>query len=137
MPMTIHTASVDEAVKLDSQPKTVLAPLSSDMYARNMKALWNTTHKYGMPQREVFRKKEGARPSSASAYSDREPCSRPWLPADHAEVTTTALMMLGRARTPAFCAAMTNGDCAASPVDVSSRGSLDGTISPTTKSERM
>lgn len=67
MPITIHTASVDEAVRLDSQPKTVLAPLSSDMYARNMKALWNTTQTYGMPQREVFRKNAGARPSSASA----------------------------------------------------------------------
>lgn len=38
--------------------------------------------------------------------------------------------------TPALLAAMTNGDCAAVPVDLKSSLSFDGTIMPTMKIER-
>jgi hypothetical protein len=137
IPITIHTANVDDAVKLESHPNTVLEPEFRDIYARNMKLLWKMTQRYGMPHLDVRLKKAGALFSSASAYKDLDPCSRPWLPEDHADVMTTALMTLGNTLTPAFSAAMTNGDWAAFPVDVSKRGSFEGTISPTTKRERM
>lgn len=55
------------------------------------------------------------------------------LPADHADVSTMALMMEGTTLIFALFAAMTNGDCAAVPVDLSSCGSFEGTTRPTTQ----
>lgn len=45
IPITIQTASVDDAVRFESHPKTVLAPEFNDMYARNMKQLWKMTQR--------------------------------------------------------------------------------------------
>lgn len=60
----------------------------------------------------------------------------PEFPALHALVNTTALIIEGTILTPALLAAMTNGDCAAVPVDLKSSLSFDGTIMPTMKIER-
>ncbi len=47
----------------------------------------------------------------------------------------TALTMLGNTLTPAFSAAIMKGEDAALPVEARSFGSLEGTMSPTMKSE--
>ncbi len=57
------------------------------------------------------------------------------MPDDHADVMMTALTMLGNTLTPAFSAAIMKGEDAALPVEARSFGSLEGTMSPTMKSE--
>lgn len=81
----------------------------------------------------VRRKILGALPSRARPYSTRDELSRPELPALHAEVKTTKLMMEGTTLTPERRAAMTKGDSEAVPLPLRRAGSLDGTKSPTKK----
>lgn len=66
-------------------------------------------------------------------YRILDPLSTFEFPLDQADVSTTALIIDGTTLIEALFAAITNGDCAAVPVDRSKSGSLDGTTSPICK----
>lgn len=136
--MVIQMQRVQAELMLVSQLKASDAPPSpSDMNASSWNMPMRRVAVQGIPKRDTRAKIFGARPSSASAYSDREPVSMPWLPEDHAEVTTTALMIEGSTLTPALVAARVKGDEAAVPSCFVRWGSFDGTMRPTMNRDTM
>ena len=106
------------------------------MYPRQINRLKKHTATYGIPKRLIRVKILGARPSRARPNNVREPPRRPELPALQALVKTIAFIIDGTTLMPALVAAITNGDCAAIPVDLRRLGSFEGTTSPTMKVER-
>lgn len=97
----------------------------------------NPTATYGIPRRFVRLKILNARPSCARPYSVRELFNKPEFPDDHALVKTTALIIEGTILIPARLAAITKGDAAAVPDELSRFSSVLGTTRPTMNMDSM
>lgn len=90
--------------------------------------------KWTYPSLLVFRNIFGATPSPAKPTSVLLARNNIPFPEDHADVITTALIILGKVLIPAVSKAITNG-LALVPCCVLNRGSLDGTRRPTKSRE--
>lgn len=109
--------------------KTRFEPVVTPMNDRNENAIPHPIAASGSPRFVVNAKNRGAFPASASPYSAREDVYRSDDAADHAEVSSAALITEGRPLIPARRIAMTNGEPSAVPLCARS-GSLEGTRSP-------
>lgn len=107
------------------------------IYPRQINKDMNPTATYGIPRRFVRLKILNARPSCARPYSVRELFSKPEFPDDHALVKTTALIIEGTILIPARLAAITKGDAAAVPDELSRFSSVLGTTRPTMNMDSM
>lgn len=107
------------------------------IYPRQINKDMNPTATYGIPRRFVRLKILNARPSCARPYSVRELFNKPEFPDDHALVNTTALIIEGTILIPARLAAITKGDAAAVPDELSRFSSVLGTTRPTMNMDSM
>lgn len=159
MQMTVQFTRVDTETRSWSQVKTVeaLCDYKRDtgrvsihvtrvkikelrtrvIYPRQINKDMNPTATYGIPRRFVRLKILNARPSCARPYSVRELFNKPEFPDDHALVKTTALIIDGTILIPARLAAITKGDAAAVPDELSRFSSVLGTTRPTMNMDSM
>lgn len=159
MQMTVQFTRVDTETRSWSQVKTVealcdyretqveLVYMSTRIkikelrtrviYPRQINKDMNPTATYGIPRRFVRLKILNARPSCARPYSVRELFNKPEFPDDHALVKTTALIIEGTILIPARLAAITKGDAAAVPDELSRFSSVLGTTRPTMNMDSM
>lgn len=110
-PVPNHVIRPAIAVMFANHPKSLFEPLLMPMYARRQKTEHSATDARGSPRRVVRANILGAFPEIASPYRAREDVYRSEDTADHAEVSSAALMTDGRPlMPPAVRMAMTNGE---------------------------